>query len=95
MTCFQCVDLTRDTQRVTELLDIAPIDFFTGMHKDFISNIPEESLPKELYKQALDIDLHWVNENGGPAKLTGGLTVQATVSSCAHCSIFSVKLQAS
>ena len=64
---------------MTELLDVAAFDFLACLGKQSIADFAEGILPEELREQALDIECHWVNEKGGPAKLTGGLTVQATV----------------
>ena len=39
-------------------------------------------LTHEMRGEALDVDFHWVNESGKPAKLTAGATIQPTVSNC-------------
>lgn len=65
--------------RETEILDVAPVDIFNGMSKNFLGDWPENFIPAELKDQCLDITFHWVNEKGGDAKLTGGLTIKATV----------------
>lgn len=36
-------------------------------------------ISEDLRKQALDFEFHWVTENGDPAKITSGATMQATV----------------
>lgn len=64
---------------VTELLDVAPIDFFAGLSKQFLEAFPPGTFSDEQRAQALDVEFHWVTEKGNPAKLTGGVTVQATV----------------
>lgn len=68
----------------TEILDVAPIDFLHGITRRFITALP---IPDEIKAKALDIDFHWVTEKGGPARLTGNITMQATV----RCSKFLVK----
>lgn len=60
----------------TEILDVAPIDLLHAMTKRFISILP---VSDELKEKALDIDFHWVTEDGGPAKLTANITMEATV----------------
>lgn len=60
----------------TEILDVAPIDFLHGLNKKFGSLLP---LSDELKAQLLDIEFHWVNEKGDTAKLTSGITMNATV----------------
>ena len=49
------------------------------MSTDSIEHLPDTIVPNNLRKQALDVDFHWVNETGGQAKLTSGVTMQATV----------------
>lgn len=63
--------------RVTEILDVAPIDLIHGLTKEFANELP---LPDAIKAQAVDIEFHWVNEKGGPARLTSNVTLQATVS---------------
>ena len=46
------------------------------MIQDFLKDLP---FTDKIKAQALDIQFHWVNEAGGTASMTGGLTVQATV----------------
>ena len=61
----------------TEILDVAPIDLLNGMSNRFIHDLP---LPDVIKAQALDVSFHWVSEEGETATLTGGLTIQCTVS---------------
>jgi hypothetical protein len=61
---------------VTEILDVAPIDFLHGMSNKFISVLP---LSDELKAQSFDVNTHWITEKGTPAKLTADMTLQATV----------------
>ena len=60
----------------TEILDVAPIDFLHGLNKKFGSLLP---FSDELKAQLLDIEFHWVNEKGDTAKLTSGISMNATV----------------
>lgn len=65
---------------ITEVLDIAPIDFLGGISKDFTSLFPDEVIPASMKDQAIDVQIHYVNETGKPAKLTSGMTIEVTVS---------------
>ncbi|TKX25930.1 hypothetical protein C1H76_1776 [Elsinoe australis] len=58
-----------------EILDVAPVDLLHGMSKAFINTLPIPSVFKE---QGLDVEIHWVNEHGDLARLTSGITLQAT-----------------
>ena len=78
-TLVQSLYLTSLLDSVTEILDIAPVDFLAGLSKQTVAELPKGVLPEEQREQALEIEFHWVNEKGGLAKLTGGLSVQATV----------------
>lgn len=60
---------------VTEILDVGPIDMLHGMSKHFLHALP---VSDELKAKALDVDIHWVTENGEPGKLTAGAIVNAT-----------------
>lgn len=62
--------------REIEILDVAPVDLLHGMSKAFINTLPIPSVFKE---QGLDVEIHWVNEHGDLARLTSGITLQATV----------------
>lgn len=66
-----------DIYSVTELLDIAPVDMLHGLTPEIVSTIP--FIPPAIKEQTLDMKIHWISETGGPARLTGGLTVQPTV----------------
>ena len=71
--------------RVTEILDVAPIDFFSGMSvKTWEAyNIPEEVMPKSARTQSMDFEFHWVSQKGpgNTIKLTSGIRLDPTVSS--------------
>ena len=60
----------------TEILGVAPIDMLHGFGKKFIQILP---LPDELKAKAIDIEMHWITEDGGPTKLSSNITLQATV----------------
>jgi hypothetical protein len=68
----------------TEILDVAPLDVFAGLSKEFISNFPPELVTPEMAKQALDVEFHWVTEHGQDGKLTAGATIKPTVSVTVH-----------
>ena len=61
----------------TEILDVAPIDLLHGLNKKFAAVLP---ISDELKAKALDIEFHWVTEKGEAAKLTAGISLNATVS---------------
>lgn len=63
----------------TELLDIAPIDFFNAITTKFTKFVPEQVMPDEMRKQSLDVQFHWVNETGNPAALTADMKVLPSV----------------
>jgi hypothetical protein len=63
----------------TEILDVAPIDVFAGLSKEFVRNFP--LISPEMTKQALDVEFHWVTEHGQDGVLTAGAIVKPTVSS--------------
>ncbi|KAL4998569.1 DJ-1/PfpI family protein [Aspergillus recurvatus] len=64
---------------VTELLDIAPFDFFSGISRSFLKDMPSVVCPDEVKAQAPEFVFHWVTETGDtPAKLTGGMSVVPT-----------------
>lgn len=67
----------------TEILDIAPVDVLTAMSKDAISIFPPEVVAEELKKQAVAVDMHYVNESGKPARVTSGMSLNVTV--CPAC----------
>ncbi|GAM90002.1 hypothetical protein ANO11243_080420 [Dothideomycetidae sp. 11243] len=65
------------TGGITEILDVAPIDLVHGLSPSVVKGLPVLS---SFEHQAIDIAVYWVTENGRPAKLTSGITMQATVS---------------
>ncbi|TQS32861.1 hypothetical protein Golomagni_06810 [Golovinomyces magnicellulatus] len=66
------------TNGITEILDTAPVDLLSGFDKHIIETFPEGFIPAALKTQALEFVYHWVNETGGPARLTSGLNVTPT-----------------
>ena len=62
--------------RETEILDVAPIDLLNGMSREFMRVLP---LPDAIKAKALDVEFHWVNETGEAARLTSGISMNATV----------------
>ncbi|CEJ93824.1 hypothetical protein VHEMI09391 [[Torrubiella] hemipterigena] len=68
------------TNGITELLDVAPVDLFNGLTKEFLKDVPDEMFPAHFKDQGLDITFHWVSEHGSavPAKLSSGLTITPT-----------------
>lgn len=67
-------------KRVTELLDVAPIDLINGLSNGFLRELPSFAISDDLKAQGIDIVFHWITETGAPAELTSGLSVNATVS---------------
>ncbi|KAL0937171.1 dj-1 family protein [Colletotrichum truncatum] len=54
------------TKGITEMLDVAPFEFFAWTDKESLSFMQVSDKMKE---DALDIELHWVTEDGQPAKM--------------------------
>lgn len=73
----------------TEILDVAPLDIFTGMSKEIVENFLPGFVTEDMAKQALDIEFHWVTEHGQDGVLTAGATVKATVSAAMPCDLLS------
>ena len=71
----------------TEIIDVAPIDFFHSIGSKFVNENLAPMLPPNTLDQTLDADFHWVNETGEPAKLTAGARVLPTVSTCLACQL--------
>lgn len=76
---------------VTEILDVAPVEFFSmlGVSEDF--GMPEGMLPPpQVASQAIDFRIYWVSEAGPPTtmKLTSNIhlvpTVRFDLSSSSH-----------
>ena len=60
----------------TELLDVAPIDFFNGMSKHSVDKIP---VSDSLKAQGLDIEFHWISEYGKLTRLSVGGSMETIV----------------
>ncbi|PVH97902.1 class I glutamine amidotransferase-like protein, partial [Periconia macrospinosa] len=58
-----------------EILDVAPIDMLHSFGKRIIQMLP---LPDEIKAKGIDIETHWITEDGSPAKLSSNITMQAT-----------------
>jgi hypothetical protein len=74
------VDKAEPQNRRTEILDVAPLDVFSGLSKEIIQNFMPGFVTDDMAKQALDFEFHWVTEHGQDGVLTAGATVKATVS---------------
>jgi hypothetical protein len=61
---------------VTEILDVAPLDMLGCIGKEF-AEIGQ--LSEELRAKCPDVNFHWITEKGENAKMTGGMTIVATV----------------
>ncbi|KXJ96545.1 class I glutamine amidotransferase-like protein [Microdochium bolleyi] len=70
--------LTVVQYRVTEILDVAPIDLFTSISKEFTKDMPEYFMPQRFKQHAYDVEFHWVSATGGLMNLTSGIKLQAT-----------------
>lgn len=67
--------------RLTEVLDVGPIDLIHGISKPFVDILPDTLLSAEVKAQALDTEFHWVSEAGEtrPSRLTSNMSLAATV----------------
>ncbi|KAK2055973.1 class I glutamine amidotransferase-like protein [Colletotrichum caudatum] len=63
------------TKGVTELLDVAPFEFFSLIDKTACRMM---NFPKEMWKEGLDIELHWITEDGKPARMRSAALIQPT-----------------
>lgn len=64
--------------RTTEMLDVAPFEFFAWLDK---ASIRMMNFPPEMLDDALDVKLHWVTEDGHAGQMRSGAQIKATVSS--------------
>ncbi|KAI0012851.1 class I glutamine amidotransferase-like protein [Xylariaceae sp. FL0662B] len=48
----------------TEILDVAPIDFIYRLSHAAVDVLPDELCPPHFKAQAIDLQFHWVSENG-------------------------------
>ncbi|KAK2015865.1 class I glutamine amidotransferase-like protein [Colletotrichum eremochloae] len=63
------------TKGVTEMLDVAPFELFSWTNKTCCQLM---NFPKEMWKDAFDVELHWITEDGKPAKMRSGALIQPT-----------------
>ncbi|TQN67152.1 Isonitrile hydratase [Colletotrichum shisoi] len=63
------------TKGVTEMLDVAPFEFF-GWTDETACRVM--NLPVEMWKDAIDIELHWVSEDGKPVQMKSAAQIQPT-----------------
>ncbi|KZL85960.1 dj-1 family protein [Colletotrichum incanum] len=63
------------TKGVTEMLDVAPFEFFAWVDKRACEVL---NIPEEMWKDTLDIELHWVTEDGKPVKMKSAALIQPT-----------------
>lgn len=68
--------------KVTELLDVGPVDLLSAISTSFVNHMPDHIMPPEFRIQAIDFDFHWVSETGKtPGLLSSNLSVVPTVAS--------------
>ncbi|OJD28988.1 dj-1 family protein [Diplodia corticola] len=60
---------------VTEMLDIAPFEFFAWLNKDSLKLL---NFPPAMIEEAMEFELHWVTEDGKPAALKSRAQIQPT-----------------
>ncbi|KAH7134551.1 class I glutamine amidotransferase-like protein [Dactylonectria estremocensis] len=60
---------------ITEMIDVAPFEFFAWFDKESLKMF---NFPPEMLEDALDIELHWVTEDGKPNKLRSGAQLVPT-----------------
>lgn len=63
-------------------MDVAPVDIFNGISKEFVEIMPPEMVTEEIRAQAIDFKFHWISEAGPGtlSPLTSGLRIEPTVS---------------
>lgn len=59
----------------TEMIDVAPFEFFAWMDED---SLKELNFPSEMREDAIDIETHWITEDGAPAKMKSGAQIMPT-----------------
>lgn len=68
------------SNRTTELLDVAPVDYFHALDKKFLRSFPDSLFSPDEKAAGLDFEFHWVAEkNKAPCKLTSGGQLVPTV----------------
>ncbi|KAH9230781.1 hypothetical protein K456DRAFT_1871465 [Colletotrichum gloeosporioides 23] len=63
------------TKGITEMLDVAPFEFFHWTGKEAVAAM---NLPEHMMEDALEFELHWVNEDGKPAKMASNAQILPT-----------------
>ncbi|GKT42794.1 uncharacterized protein ColSpa_02975 [Colletotrichum spaethianum] len=63
------------TKGVTEMIDVAPFEFFALVDKSACEML---NLPREMWKDAIDVELHWVTEDGKPVRMKSAAHIQPT-----------------
>ncbi|KAK1569751.1 class I glutamine amidotransferase-like protein [Colletotrichum navitas] len=63
------------TKGVTEMLDVAPFEFFAMTDKAMCQML---NFPREMWKDAFDVELHWITEDGKPARMRSAAVIQPT-----------------
>lgn len=62
---------------VTEMLDVAPFEFFAWTDQKSASLL---GLPPSMAEEGIDMELHWVTEDGDIATMKSGAMIKPTVS---------------
>ncbi len=60
-----------------ELVDVGRIDFLYAISRESVDGM--RFLPDDTRSQAVDVNFHWVSEDGGPRRITAGLNLLETV----------------
>ncbi|KXH62101.1 hypothetical protein CSAL01_09825 [Colletotrichum salicis] len=63
------------TKGVTEMLDVAPFEFFAWTDKASRQML---NLPQEMREDNLEFELHWITEDGKPAQMKSRAQIQPT-----------------
>ncbi|KAB2573615.1 putative dj-1 family protein [Lasiodiplodia theobromae] len=63
------------TRGVTEMLDVAPFEFFAWVDKESLQKF---KFPAAMVEEGMDIELHWVTEDGSPAPMRSGAEIKPT-----------------
>lgn len=63
-------------RRVTEMIDVAPFEFLAWMDEGSLKLL---NFPSEMLEDVIDIETHWITEDGAPAKMKSGAQIMPTV----------------
>lgn len=66
-----------EKRSVTEMLDVAPFEFFAWVDKETLKKF---KFPPAMVEEGMDFELHWVTEDGSPAPMRSGAEIKPTVS---------------